>query len=100
MWTFRDVSEGSGKAGGAASGKHLAGNLGSLRSFCLSSIVDGMECFVVFKEIPLWVGWGSPSVLGAPFPVGRETGRTKNLSKTNKAKESCAFQVTAQEPWL
>ena len=53
MWTFRDVAEGSGKAGGAASGKHLAGNLSSLRSVCLSSIADRMECFVVFKEIPL-----------------------------------------------
>lgn len=36
----------SGKAGGVASGKQLAGNFSSLRSVCLSSIVDGMECFV------------------------------------------------------
>lgn len=39
-------------------------------------------------------------MLGVSFPVGRETGRTKNLSITNKAKESCAFHVTAQERWL
>lgn len=51
MWNFRDVSEGSGKAGGATSAKRLASNLSSLRSVCLSSIVDRMECFVVF--IPL-----------------------------------------------
>lgn len=39
-------------------------------------------------------------MLGVSFPVGRETGRMKNLSITNKAKESCAFHVTAQERWL
>lgn len=36
-------------------------------------------------------------MLGVSFPVGREIGRMKNLSITNKAKESYAFHVTAQE---